>query len=191
MLLLPSVTKPAPILVFAPVGVRSNEVFDFPVGAEFPVVLIDVWLASEVLPVVGVDTALLIVVLAPRTPNRLEVKHVEVRVFRFHGVKQINGNFVFGVSECADFAVVAVMHLIWVRLAKLALVFLRMVELLDSVVGLEALFSMAKTLVVGVARLNLRTHFAGVGTQLSASVFFEIVVVKTTLWVVLMLVVAA
>ena len=47
----------------------------------FAFVLVEMWLASEILPVVGVHAQLAVVVVLPvRAPHSLEVKHVEVHI---------------------------------------------------------------------------------------------------------------
>ena len=80
LLLFPPVRGRAAIVLRTPIGISFDEIVDFPVFAKVSRVVINVGLSSEVLPVVGVDASLLVVILAPRTPRSLKVKHVKVRI---------------------------------------------------------------------------------------------------------------
>lgn len=95
LLLLPTMAKSASILVDAAIRIRSDEIFDFPIWAKFLPIFVNVRFSPQVLPIVSVDAALLVVILAPGTPNCFEVKNVEIGVFGFHGVQQVNSDFVF------------------------------------------------------------------------------------------------
>ena len=87
LLFLPAVTLGAPVLVLASVRVRPDEVVYLPVSAQIAIIVINVGLAAEVLPVMGVDTVLLVVVLAPWAPRGFEIEHVEIGIFWLHSVK--------------------------------------------------------------------------------------------------------
>ena len=64
-------------------------------------ILVDVRLAAEVLPVVGVLTFITHVtphLVVERAPNSLEVKHIEVIVL-LHFMKKVNRQLFFKVSK--------------------------------------------------------------------------------------------
>lgn len=87
LLFLPTVTLGAPVLVSASVRVRPDEVVYLPVAAQIAIIVIDMGLAAEVLPVMGVNAVLLVVVLAPWAPRSFEIEYVEIGIFRLHPVK--------------------------------------------------------------------------------------------------------
>lgn len=141
-------------------------------------------LAPQILPVMRVHASFLVMVVAPRAPNCFEIKHIKIRIFWLNLVKQINCNFVLRVSECAHFAILAILHVVWIRLAELALVFLRVVEFFDAVVCLQAGFAASvDALVVILAVRDFRTHLARIRAQSTSSVLFGIVVEEAPLWI--------
>lgn len=80
-LLFPPVGVQALILVLAALRVRANEVVHLPVGAHLARVEESGGAPPEVLPVVRVDTDFaIVVVLAIRAPDRLEVEHIEIHI---------------------------------------------------------------------------------------------------------------
>jgi len=92
-------------------------------------------LASEVLPVVSVHTlfpAMLFV--TGRTPDGLEVEHIEVSI-PLHLVYQVHRQFFLVVGEGTHVAIVAGIEPVWVLLTEFGFVLLRVVEVLHSVVG--------------------------------------------------------
>jgi hypothetical protein len=82
LLFLPAMREGALVLVGTAFLVARNEVASFPVGTHLLTrVLEDIGLSSVILPIMSVDTDLAImVILAIRTPDCFEVKHVEVHV---------------------------------------------------------------------------------------------------------------
>jgi len=95
LLLLPPMAEGASVFVLTAIAVRPDEVIDFPVWTELLLIRVNVWLPSQVLPIMGVHTRLFIVVFTPRTPDSFEVKHVEVSIFWLDGVKKVDCDFVF------------------------------------------------------------------------------------------------
>ena len=73
----------ASVLVLAAVyGIILNECFHLPVGALLFVIIVKVWLSAIVLPIVCIDAGIPgMCSITVWTPNCLEVKHVEIRVF--------------------------------------------------------------------------------------------------------------
>lgn len=159
LLFLPAMTLRASVLVHTSVGVRSNKVIDLPVAAQLSVVVVDVWFSSQVLPVVGVDTVLFVVILAPRAPRSLEVKDVEVGIAWFHFVEQVDCDLVLAMGKCTQLSVLAVLHVVGVRLTKLAFVFLGMIEFLDPVVGSQTVIPKINAFVMKLAAHDVGTHF--------------------------------
>lgn len=84
LLLFPAMALLASVLIWTTVRVGSYEVINVPITAQVSLVVVDVGLPSQVLPIVRVYTALLVVVLAPRAPCSFEVEYVEVGVFWLH-----------------------------------------------------------------------------------------------------------
>lgn len=99
--LFPSVAVAAVEAVLAGVTVIDNLGLGVPCGALLGIVGEEVGFAAEVLPVVGVDAELaLVVFLLVRAPDRLEVEAVEV-VIAVHSLDQVNRNFGVAVGEGA------------------------------------------------------------------------------------------
>lgn len=81
ILLFPTMTALTTGHVLAPIDIVCDEGAGLPVLAEaFDVVVEDVRVASEVLPVVIINTLRLVMVFVERTALRLEVEHIEVRI---------------------------------------------------------------------------------------------------------------
>lgn len=94
LLLLPAVARRAPVLVHAPIRVVLYVFLDLPVRTQILVVVEQIGLPSEILPIMSVDTGFFIMVLAPWAPNSLKVEHVEIRVHWVHLVEELDGDFI-------------------------------------------------------------------------------------------------
>jgi hypothetical protein len=82
LLLLPSVTTPAPVLKLATIGVGLQFLFGVPVLTLLLGVHIVVGLATVVLPIVGVNALFpLVLFVTKRAPDSLEMEHVEISIF--------------------------------------------------------------------------------------------------------------
>ena len=69
------------IHVVAALRVRSNEVAGLPVRTHLAAVMKDRGFSSVVLPIVGIDTSLsVVVILSVRAPDGLKVEHVKVHI---------------------------------------------------------------------------------------------------------------
>lgn len=80
LLLLPPVAELAAVLAPAPVSISLHEVLSLPLRALLPLVLIEMRLAAEVLPIVRIYTRVSRVRrVRVGAPHCLEVKHVEIR----------------------------------------------------------------------------------------------------------------
>ena len=136
----------------------------------------------------SVYAILFVMIIRPRAPCCLEIEDIEVWIFRLHMVKQIYSDLIFRVSESAHFSIFAIVHVTWIRLAELALVLLRMVEFLNPVMGFQALLPIWDALIMCGTAGDLVAHLACVRAECPSPVFFEIMVVKAPLGVVLMLI---
>lgn len=132
-LLFPTMGKFAPILMLAPVCICRSETFGFPVLTLVLFILIDMRLASEVLPVVSIDAEVSgMGCIAVGTPNCLKVKHVKVRIF-LEFVQEIDGDFFFRMCEGTHVTIVTALHLVWVSLTELDLILLRVIKFFHSI----------------------------------------------------------
>ena len=125
-------------------------------------VLVDVRLAAEVLPVVGVLTFITHVtphLVVERAPDSLEVEHVEVIVL-VHFMKKINRKLFFKVSEGTQIAKVARIDVVGPLVAELCLVLLWVVEGLNSVVRLGAAIAFGT-----LACFSVAAHFRRIGAK--------------------------
>ena len=153
--LLPPVTQ----LALEPVGtailVLADGLVGRPVGALFCGVALPVGLASELLPVVGKDAGVPVVVSVDvGTPDRLVVEEVEVRV-PLELVDQVDADVVVTVRETAVLAVLAETGLGQVALAVLGFVLVWVVEFLHPRVAVPALISVG----TGLLFRNEAAHF--------------------------------
>lgn len=89
LLLLPSMSTLTSVLILAAIyGIVLNEGLHLPVGALLFVIIIKVRLSAIVLPIVSIDTGIPgMRGITVRTPNCLEVEHVEIRIFWLHLMK--------------------------------------------------------------------------------------------------------
>ena len=80
-LLFPAVREQALILILAALRVRAYEVVSLPVRAHFAGVQKYGRPPAKVLPIMGIDTDFtVVIILTIRTPNSLEVEHIEVHI---------------------------------------------------------------------------------------------------------------
>ena len=137
-LLLPSMAVRASVLIWTAVLVMIDVIFWAPVPALVFIVQVDLRFSSEVLPIVRKNTLIsLMICFIVRTPDRLEVEHIEVGIF-LKFVDQLNRNFRIGLRERAVVTVFAFSGAIDVWCAELRFVLVRMIELLNSVVSFLA-----------------------------------------------------
>jgi hypothetical protein len=85
LLFFPAVAVAATVLQFAAILVRLGVFFCLPVLALVFIVLVNMWLPSEVLPVVCVNAYVTLMLLVTKwTPHSLEMKHIEIRIMLHH-----------------------------------------------------------------------------------------------------------
>ena len=140
-LLLPAMAVSTSVLQLASVDVSLRLLLRVPeLALLFAFVVVQVRLASEVLPVACILALVSLVVLAlviEGTPDCLEVEHVEVRVL-LHFVQDVNAELVFRVSERAQITELTALNTMRVSIAELALVLLGMIEVFHPVACLRA-----------------------------------------------------
>lgn len=107
------------------------------------------WFATKILPVVSVYTDVsLVVLVAERAPNSLEMEHIKIGIF-VHLLKNINRKLILVVSKSAHVPILAIINFFWISLAKFGFVFFRMVEIFNSIVAHYAFVTvLAITLVI-------------------------------------------
>jgi hypothetical protein len=94
-------------------------------------------LASEVLPVVGIDTCIsLVLFVTEGTPYRLEMEQVKVYI-PLHILEHADRQLRVVVRKGANVAVVALIDFVGVVLAEFSFILLWMVKVLNTVVGLN------------------------------------------------------
>jgi hypothetical protein len=109
-------------------------IFWAPVTALVFIVKIHLWLPSKILPIMCINTLVpLMISFVVWTPYCFEMKHVEIWIF-FELVNQFYRYFSFVVCKRTIVTIVAFTSPIYVWCTELGLIFVRMIELLDSVV---------------------------------------------------------
>jgi len=137
---LPPVTILTRSLKHATFFVLANESACLPICTQHQCIIIEqIGLSPEVLPVVSVVTLGLIVLLVERAPLSLEVEHIEVGIF-LHKVNDPCLNVPHRVCKGAVFAVLTVVEVLWEFGAKLGLVFFNVVQPLNPIVSKLASF---------------------------------------------------
>lgn len=146
--LLPSVTQPALEPVGTAILVFVDRLFGRPVGALFRRVMVLVGLTSKLLPVVGEDTGVSVVISVNiGAPDRLVVEEVEVRV-HFKLVNLVDANVVVSMRKATVLAIFAQTGFRKVTLTKLCLVLVRVVKFLHSIVAEPALVALRTQLLL-------------------------------------------
>lgn len=114
-LLLPAVGVLTLVLVGTAIMIRGDEVARLPVGAHLGLVSEDAGLSSVVLPIVGINTDLSVMVVLPIwAPDSLEMEHVEVHV-DLHLLDQLHRELILAVRKGAELFVLALGVLNWVQ----------------------------------------------------------------------------
>ena len=68
LLFLPAMTMFAAIVLFTSIEIRPNEIVNMPIRTQVSIVIVNVGLSSEILPVMSIHTAFFVVVIAPGAP---------------------------------------------------------------------------------------------------------------------------
>lgn len=164
-LLLPAMGKATLVLLLASLAVRRDDSIRVPVRAHFRLISVQLWLAPIVLPVVGVDTGLAVmVILAVRAPHCLEVEKVKVHVYRVL-FNKFNRYLALAVCKRTKLLVLTRILLISVQIrrAELCLVLVRMVKFLDPVmssIAVVAIWAIRRTAVSLLVALTSRQETA-------------------------------
>lgn len=98
-MLFPSVTVLTTCLIRAALDVLGDECSRLPVGASLlALILEDVRLSSEILPIMSVNTLCLVMFFVEWAPLRLEIEHIEIGVL-FHLMDQSRFEIFGAVSK--------------------------------------------------------------------------------------------
>ena len=100
-------------------------------------------------------------------------------------MEKIYGDFIFRVRKSTHLAVLTILHVVWIGLAKLGLVFFGMIEFLNTIVRFETTLSVGYALVMSGTVGNFGTHFTRKGAKLSTAILFEVMEIKASFWIVL------
>jgi hypothetical protein len=108
----PTVAGAATVFQFAAVLICFRVFLSFPTCALCVRILKRIGTASVVLPVMGVDTEVsLMVLVTKRTPHSFKVKHVEVCV-TIHFFKYVHGQFIFMMCKSTDFPILTLVNFV-------------------------------------------------------------------------------
>ena len=117
--------------------VLTDEGTCLPVLAEVPRVIVEqVWLAAEIVPVMSVDTLGLVVRLDVGAPLSLKVVHIERRI-ALHFMDQARLDVFVGVSKGTELLIIADVPLVG---AELSLVLFDMVKPFHPIMGSQTRF---------------------------------------------------
>ena len=169
--LFPSVTFAAFKFIGTSILIIQDEIRWAPWITRSWFVLKHTWLPPVVLPVMRIDTQSFVVLCEiKRTPHSLEVEHVEI-IIVFEIMNQFYDNIVFGMREGAELAVVASTNVIGVVRTKFSFIFLRLIQLFDSVMRHETIVSSSTCF----SFFDLGAEIAGIEMSRSFSVFGVVV----------------
>ena len=122
----------------ATIRISLSVLFGLPSVALIPNVLVQMGLASKVLPVVSVNTNVsLMLLIAERAPYSLEMKEVEIDISGML-MEHFNTELIFVVSKRAELGVFTLIDTFREGLAEFCLVLLRVIEIFNSVVCVRA-----------------------------------------------------
>lgn len=148
LLLLPSVTEGALVLVLAAVFIGGDKIFGMPVLADLLCVSEDRGLPSVILPVVGVHAYVALVIILPvRTPDSLKMENVEVHIW-LKFLNQLDRELPLIVCKGAELTIIALSLSVEVGATEFGFVFVRVVKFLDPVVRLVAILFVGAFLVI-------------------------------------------
>lgn len=191
LLFLPTMRKFASIFVFAAIRISLNKVFSLPLWTLLSFIIKNMRFPSEILPIVSVDAGISwMLSIRIGTPYCLEMKHVKicrVRVImriRSELMQEINCDFFFWMSESTHVTIVARLNSPWVALAKLHLVFFRMIKFFNSIMSFRATI----TKVALVTRLGWKyigAYLWCIGSKSPPSILLGLMIKKAFLWIVL------
>lgn len=164
----------------AALQVVTDRASHIPVGALLTCEKEQIRLASVLLPVVGVDTGLFIMLrLSIWAPDRFVVEEIEISV-SYELVNLINAQFLLGMGKRTELSVVAQLGLTVVALAVLCLVLVRVVKFFHSGVTVDARVACWTNFLFR----NVAAEFRGVHLWRSSSVFQFFMIVGTFLEIV-------
>ncbi len=183
LLFFPTMSSSASVLVFTAVNcIILDESLHFPVLALFLVIIIEMWLPPIILPIVSIDTGITRVIsVTVGTPYCFEVKHVEVWVFRFHLMQQIDSQFSFIMSKGAHITVFARIYFSRIARTKFDFIFFWVIKFFDSVVWAETLIT--HWAVLDLADSDIWTYFASINPKSSPFILGCFMIIEALLWI--------
>jgi hypothetical protein len=130
------------------------------------------------LPIVGINANIsFMIIFSIWTPNGLKVKDIEVHV-RLKLFYELYRKFSFIMREWAKLSIIAFFVLsIQVWWTKLCFVFVWMIKLLNSVMGLITRFSIRALLVTIMSSLCVLALFWLIDSKWSSSIFFKVMII--------------
>lgn len=178
----PSVRKLTQKALLTPVFVIIDALSRIPLGTLLRLVGILMRFSSKVLPVVGIDAQLaLMVFLFVGTPGRFEVEHVEVAVLIVQ-IDQIDRKFLICVRKSTKLPIIALLILAQEGLTKFGLVLFGVVKFFYCVVRVGT--SIANNARLPFLFYHILTSFCPVSAQFAPPIFHFVMIHGTSLWVV-------
>lgn len=127
-LFFPSMASLARSLFETSFFIFSNKSLGLPIVARLKnIVVVQLWLATEILPIVSVVALSFVVLFVKRTPLGLEIEHVKIFIF-LHKVYDSRFDISNGVSKGTKLAILTLAQLLGELSAKLSFVLFKMVE---------------------------------------------------------------
>ena len=133
LLFFPPVRISAVKAIRASIKIHVNYFGEIPAGTLCFLVAINMQSSTEVLPIMSIHTLISSVIcFVKRTPNRLVVEHVKIRV-SFHLVQQINFDIAFRMCKATTLSIFAVSNAVRVRCTKFRFILCSVIELFDPI----------------------------------------------------------
>lgn len=174
-LLLPPVTIRASIFILTTVFIWCYKSLGMPVLTHIFRIVKNRWFSSIVLPIMCINTNIsLMVIFSIWTPNCFKMEQVKIHI-RFKFFNKFYWQFIFWVSKWAKFSIFTFFHIFQIRRTKLSLIFIRMVEFFNSIMGFVTVVTKWTILVA----IYIRTFFWLVKSKWSSSVLFVIMIIRT------------
>ena len=128
----------ASIFILTAISIILNSFLWSPVPTLFFSIVIELRLSPKILPVVGIDTFVtLVIFLIIRTPDSLKMKHIEIRIF-WKLVDELYRNFRLWMCERAIVTILTLTSFLNEWFTELCLILVRVIEFLNPIVSLFA-----------------------------------------------------
>ena len=128
----------ASIFILTAISIILNSFLWSPVPTLFFSIVIELRLSPKILPVVGIDTLVtLVIFLIIRAPYSLKMKHIEIRIF-WKLVDELYRNFRLWMCERAIVTILTLTSFLNEWFTELCLILVRVIEFLNPIVSLFA-----------------------------------------------------